>query len=246
MNKLGLLGYPLGHSRSPEKWNARFKNLGIDNSWSYSLFEVAQPENVLPFLKSIDGLKGFNITIPYKEFAVGLCQKLSTEAQSIGAVNTIKVTDSGEFWGFNTDAPALKVVIESFVNEPKGKSALILGTGGSSKAAIWACKSLGILFTLVSRTGSADTISYIDLTDDFISQQDIIIQATPIGMYPKTDEMPQIQVNGFRKGQFLIDLIYNPEVTLLMQEASKRGVEVTNGMQMLEIQADLAWEIFKG
>ena len=245
MNRLGLLGYPLGHSLSPEKWQARFQQSGLANDWSYSLFEVEHPDRIIPYLRGIEDLRGFNITIPYKELFLKHCHYLSPEAASIGAVNTVKVLENGHFSGFNTDAPALKAVIEGLIPHPFEISALILGTGGSSKAAEWACKNLGITYTLVSRSTKPNTLTYTALTEEIVSEKDLIIQTTPLGMYPNVEAMPEIPLNGLRKGQFLIDLIYNPEVTLLMREAANRGVKAVNGMQMLQIQADLAWEIFK-
>lgn len=245
MNRLGLLGFPLGHSFSPNWWKVHFENLALSDTWSYQLFEVSDFEQALPLLKTIQGLRGFNVTIPYKERVLEFCTELSDEVKFIGAANTIKVMPNYAFKAFNTDGPALRSIIEVQTKAMTLESAIILGTGGSGKAASFACESLGIPFIKVSRFDKKGDWTYQNLPAELIKACDLIIQTTPLGMYPNEDAMPPLPIQYLRKGQLLIDLIYRPAETLLMKEAQKRGVRTINGMAMLELQAKLAWEIFK-
>jgi len=240
----GLIGYPLGHSWSAAYFNEKFRNEG-HASKSYQLFPLASLDEFQALIASLPELAGLNVTIPYKERIIPYLDQLDETARQIGAVNTIKITrEKGHIHtkGFNTDAAGFYLTVKDHI---KRSNALILGTGGASKAVAFALQNLQIRYSFVSRNPrGAGTLSYNELTVDIIKDNKFIINTTPVGMYPNAGDCPPIPYDAIGKDHFLYDLIYNPEETGFIRQGKIRHAQTMNGMQMLINQADLAYEIF--
>ena len=237
MRKFGLIGFPLEHSFSPGFFKEKFSRENITDA-TYDLYPVEDIREVRPLLNE-PSIVGLNVTIPYKESIMPLLSELDHDAQAIGAVNTLK--RRGEKWmGYNTDHLAFKQSIEPLISG--NEQALILGTGGSSKAVAYALAALGIPFKKVSRT-SGD-LSYDQLTETVVQRHNILVNCTPVGMSPGADAIPEIPIQGLGEDHLVYDLIYNPLETRLMKEARGRGARVKNGLEMLEGQANASWKIW--
>jgi shikimate dehydrogenase len=246
MDKYGLIGFPLGHSFSISYFNEKFQNENIDAQ--YMNFEIPVIENLPVVLASNPELKGLNVTIPYKEKVIGYLDDISPEARAIGAVNVIRVTRKGGkpvLKGFNSDVIGFTRSIEPML-EKFHKKALILGTGGASKAINYGLKSLGLQTQFVSRSKKAGSILYEDVTPETIQEYNVIVNCTPLGMYPKANECPNLPYEAMDNHTILYDLIYNPDETLFMQNGAKQGATVKNGLEMLLLQAFASWEFWHG
>lgn|SRR5574344_66054 len=244
MDKYGLIGFPLGHSFSISYFNEKFQNEGIDAK--YMNFEIPVIENLPVILASNPELKGLNVTIPYKEKVIGYLDDLSAEARAIGAVNVIKVTRKGGksiLKGYNSDVIGFTRSIEPML-EKFHKKALILGTGGASKAVNYGLKSLGLETQFVSRTSQKGCISYNAITPELIKEYNVIVNCTPLGMYPNSNECPDLPYEAMDSHTILYDLIYNPDETLFMQKGAAKGATVKNGLEMLLLQAFASWEFW--
>ena len=244
MDKYGLIGFPLGHSFSISYFNEKFQNEGIDAK--YMNFEIPVIENLPVILASNPELKGLNVTIPYKEKVIGYLDDLSAEARAIGAVNVIKVTRKGGksiLKGYNSDVIGFTRSIEPML-EKFHKKALILGTGGASKAVNYGLKSLGLETQFVSRTSQKGCISYNAITPELIKEYNVIVNCTPLGMYPKVNEFPQLPYEGMNEKNLLYDLIYNPDETMFMRKGKAQGAVTKNGLEMLLLQAFASWEFW--
>lgn len=241
--RFGLIGRNISYSFSRTYFNAKFKNLGLED-YSYENFDldsIAEIEQrIIPYLDEIGGL---NVTIPYKEEIIPYLDEIDQEAEAIGAVNTIKVLPGNKLKGFNTDAYGFEQALRAKLTGGE-RRALVLGTGGASKAIVFVLQKLGMDFTMVSRAGGEQRISYDELDGTLIGGYDVLINCTPLGTYPNVAQRPPIPYEGLGQGHLLFDLIYNPEKTAFMQEGEKRGAKAINGMTMLENQADRAWEIW--
>lgn len=243
MKTFGLIGYPLSHSFSSKYFSDKFQNEGIKNC-EYKNFEIEKIDLLNDVIKSNPDLVGFNVTIPYKEQIIPFLDELSDEAQTIGAVNTVKVErngDSVKLIGHNTDAFGFK---ESLRPVMKGyhHKALILGTGGASKAVHYVLKDIGLDVFFVSRNPSeTNSISYDDLNEMAIKNFLLIINTTPLGTYPNIEECPNIPYEFLSDQHLLYDLVYNPETTLFMQKGMDQGAVARNGYAMLVQQAEGAW-----
>ncbi len=237
----GLIGYPLGHSFSKKYFENKFKEAASLNT--YNLFEIESADLVKDLFKN-NNLKGLNVTIPHKQGVIPLLNKLDKSAQLVGAVNVIKNKD-GFLTGFNTDYPAFRASLKSWLDNTNIK-ALVLGTGGASKAVIAALNDLKIPFQQVSRKNSPSTITYQELADnaDWVLQHTLIINTTPVGMAPNIDEAPEIPYALLTPFHYLYDLVYNPEETLFLKKGIIGGVKGKNGLEMLHLQAELAWDIW--
>ncbi len=237
----GLIGYPLGHSFSKKYFEDKFKKSGSLDT--YNLFETEAAHSVKALIKD-NNLKGINVTIPHKQAVIPLLDNLDRSAQLVGAVNVIK-NDGGFLTGFNTDYPAFRASLKSWLDNTNIK-ALVLGTGGASKAVIAALNDLKIPFQQVSRTKSAKTITYQELlkNSDWIIEHNLIINTTPVGMTPNTDEAPELPYNLLTPSHYLYDLVYNPEETVFLQKGNNIGAKGKNGLEMLHLQAELAWDIW--
>ncbi len=244
MDKYGLIGYPLGHSFSISYFNEKFANEGIDAQ--YINFEIPTIEALPEVLASNPELKGLNVTIPYKEKVIPYLDNVSPEARAIGAVNVIRVTHKGndvELKGFNSDVIGFTKSIESML-EKYHKKALILGTGGASKAINYGLRSLGLETVYVSRYERPDTIQYDKITPEVVQEYNVIVNCTPVGMYPHTEECPQLPYEAMDSHNILYDLIYNPDETMFMRRGAEFGANVKNGLEMLLLQAFASWEFW--
>lgn len=246
MDKYGLIGYPLGHSFSISYFNQKFADEGIDAV--YENFEISTISLLHEIIDSNPNLKGLNVTIPYKEKVIPYLDSISPEARAIGAVNVIKIIHEGKntiLKGFNSDVIGFTQSIEPML-EKHHKKALILGTGGSSKAIGFGLKSLGMETVSVSRFERPGTIQYSAITPEIIKEYNVIINCTPCGMYPNVDECPELPYQAMDNRNILYDLIYNPDKTLFMEKGERYGANVKNGLEMLLLQAFASWEIWNG
>ena len=244
MDKYGLIGYPLGHSFSIGYFNEKFQNECIDAT--YENFEIPSIENLTEILDTNPELKGLNVTIPYKEKVISYLDSISPEARAIGAVNVIKVTHKGnktELKGYNSDVIGFTQSIEPLL-ERYHKKALVLGTGGASKAIIFSLKSLGIETLTVSRFERHGCVRYEDITPEMIKEYNVIVNCTPCGMYPQTDDCPNLPYEAMDSHTLLYDLIYNPDETLFLKKGKAQGATVKNGLEMLLLQAFASWNFW--
>lgn len=239
MKKYGLLGKSLQHSFSPAFFKDYFQSNCIEAA--YQLIELASIEDALPFL---DGsFQGLNVTVPYKESILPFLDELTPEAQAIGAVNTLAFRE-GKTLGHNTDAYGFQQSIKPFLTF-EHERALILGTGGSSKAVAHVLKTLGIEVNYVSRNGvGTNVFSYEAVNESMLSACKLIVNCTPVGMYPLSDACPLNDLKGVGERHLVVDLIYNPEETSLLQQARSQGAAVLNGLPMLHAQALKSWEFW--
>lgn len=244
MDKYGLIGYPLGHSFSIGYFNEKFQNEGIDAE--YINFEIPNIEDLVEVIDSNPELKGLNVTIPYKEKVMLYLDSISPEARAIGAVNVIRITRKGNkvlLKGFNSDVIGFRQSIEPLL-EKCHKKALILGTGGASKAVDHGLRSLGLETVFVSRYERPDTIQYGMITPEVIQEYNVIVNCTPVGMYPHSDECPNLPYEAMNHETLLYDLLYNPDETLFMKKGAEHGATVKNGLEMLLLQAFSSWEFW--
>jgi len=246
MDKYGLIGYPLGHSFSVGYHNQRFADEGINAK--YVNFEIPTIDQLIEVLSQNPELKGLNVTIPYKERVMPFLDYVSPEARSIGAVNVIRVVHNGqnvELRGYNSDVIGFTQSIEPMLEKHHTK-ALVLGTGGASKAVAYGLRSLGLETVFVSRYERPGTIQYKSITPDVVQEYNVIVNCTPVGMYPKTNECPLLPYEALTERNILYDLIYNPDETLFMKKGIERGAQVKNGLEMLLLQAFASWEFWNG
>ena len=245
MKRYGLIGYPLGHSFSKNFFNEKFHSENIDAE--YVNFEIPTIEDFNKIIKANPTLCGLNVTSPYKEQVIGYLDELDKDAAAIGAVNVIKIErikGKTRLTGFNSDVMGFTQSIESLL-EPHHKKALILGTGGASKAINYGLHKLGLETKFVSRSKrNENTITYDDITPEIMEEYKVIVNCTPTGMYPKADECPNIPYDLLTPEHLLYDLLYNPDTTLFMKNGSDRGAIVKNGLEMLLLQAFGAWDIW--
>jgi shikimate dehydrogenase len=247
MKKYGLIGYPLGHSFSKDFFNRKFKSEQIDAEYiNFQIEDVKELKNVL---KENPTLCGMNVTLPYKTQVMPLLDEIDKDARLIGAVNVIKFIKGGRFnklklKGYNSDITGFKESIEPLLNPEIHRQALILGTGGASKAVYHGLKQLGIEVQFVSLFQEEDCITYDEITPEWIEDFTIIINATPLGMYPHVEECPDIPYNKITSKHLLYDLVYNPDETLFMRKGKEKGATVKNGLEMLLLQAFVSWDIW--
>lgn len=244
MEKYGLIGYPLGHSFSVGYFNEKFQNEGIDAE--YVNFEIPQINMLPEVIASNPDLVGLNVTIPYKEKVISYLDHVSPEARAIGAVNVIRIIHKGKnviLKGYNSDVIGFTQSIEPRL-ETYHKKALILGTGGASKAINFGLKSLGLETVFVSRYERPGTIQYEKLTPEDIKEYNVIVNCTPCGMFPHTNECPNLPYEAMDSHTLLYDLIYNPDETLFLYKGKQQGATVVNGLEMLLLQAFASWEFW--
>ena len=244
MKKFGIIGMPLGHSFSPGYFNEKFQNEGIDAE--YVNFEIPQINMLPEVIASNPDLVGLNVTIPYKEKVISYLDHVSPEARAIGAVNVIRIIHKGKnviLKGYNSDVIGFTQSIEPRL-ETYHKKALILGTGGASKAINFGLKSLGLETVFVSRYERPGTIQYEKLTPEDIKEYNVIVNCTPCGMYPHTNKCPNLPYEAMDSHTLLYDLIYNPDETLFLYKGKQQGATVVNGLEMLLLQAFASWEFW--
>lgn len=242
----GLIGYPLGHSFSAKYFAEKFKKENIDEV--YKLFPIPELNLLESLLEEYPELKGFNVTIPYKKSIFGYLDKISEDAATIRAVNVVKIKHSQNdnrliLTGYNTDWRGFTDSLLPLLNH-EIKNALVLGNGGAAAAVIYALKKMGISVTVVSRTPKSGMIGYNQIDDKIIEKNLLIVNTTPLGMYPNTNTCPPIPYNLLTSRHICYDLVYNPEVTEFMRRAKQYGAIAMNGLEMLHLQAEFSWKIW--
>ena len=243
MRRYGLIGHPLKHSLSRHLFNEKFEYEGLD--CLYQHFDLKTLEELDEVMERYPDLCGFNVTIPYKEAIIPLLDEIDTVAQDVGAVNVVKITE-GKLKGYNTDVYGFEKLLNRAINGKTIDHALVLGTGGASKAVQYVLKQKGIPFSTVSRDDAKGDFTYDTLNDDILRQNHLIINTTPLGMAPQIDNFPDLHYQALTNKHILIDLIYNPKETSFMELGKTWGAKVYSGMQMFEEQAKQTWEIFNG
>lgn len=243
MDTYGLLGYPLGHSFSRRFFEEKFKKENINAQ--FNNFEIDSIDKFTKILKSNPTLKGLSVTIPYKETIIPFIDELSEEAKIINAVNSIQISRKGNIIrtkGYNTDAYGFKLSLLDFIKGNKS-DAIILGTGGASKAIEYTLNNLNIKYKIASRAPQENQIAYSSI-NEIINTHKIIINTTPLGMFPNIETYPLIPYEELDKSYYLYDLTYNPELTTFMKKGLENGANVKNGLEMLHLQAEKSWEIW--
>lgn len=251
----GLIGKVLGHSFSAKYFNNKFAKENIPAH--YNLFPLETVDMLPSLIEQHSSLVGLNVTIPYKVEVMKFLDSLSEEAKGIGAVNVIKIfrdSSSGKYSlkGFNSDAygftESLKQVFAdagySPANDISKPMSLVLGTGGASKAVVWSMRNLGFETQLVGRTHRDDCLAYSELTQEMVSKAKVVVNCTPLGMSPNVDSAPPFSYEHLHSGQICFDLVYNPADTLFMKLCKDHGCIVSNGLEMLRLQAVGAWKIW--
>ena len=248
MDTYGLIGYPLLHSFSAKYFTEKFYQEGINAEYlNFEIEDILEIRRVILFNQH---LRGLNVTIPYKEKIIPFLNDISDEAKAIGAVNVIKVDRKPHdmyfyhLTGYNTDYLGFKKSISPYIDFQKQNKALILGTGGASKAINQALLDLNIKTQFVSRTFREGVITYKDITKDVLDDHLIIVNATPVGTFPDSNDCPNIPYSLLTPNHLLFDLVYNPVETLFLKKGKERGASVKNGEEMLKLQAEAAWAIW--
>ena len=243
----GLLGYPLGHSFSARYFADKFQQLGLKAR--YLNFEYPSVAAALDEILRQPGLKGFNVTIPYKQQIMPYLKGLSPEAEKIGAVNVVKVlrdaaTGSPQLYGYNSDVLGFVRSFQPLLRPEVHRQALVLGTGGASRAVLYGLHSLGIATHSVSRHPGPGLWTYEQLTPEVLAACKVIVNCTPLGMYPRVDTLPSLPYEALTPDHYLFDLVYNPGLTAFLQRGQQQGAVVKNGLEMLHLQAEAAWDIW--
>jgi shikimate dehydrogenase len=239
----GLIGYPLGHSFSKKYFTEKFVREGIQDC-QFELYPIESISEFPQLLDSESSLEGLSVTIPYKEQVIPYLDALDPACAQIGAVNCIRIRD-GKKTGFNTDYLGFKQSLQSWLGT-EIPNALVLGTGGASKAVQQALRDLGIHYRIVSRTQREGQLTYSELKEqpEWLASYPLIINTSPLGTYPQVDDMADIPLEQLHATHRVYDLVYNPPITRLMQECISRGGTAKNGQDMLELQAEAAWSIW--
>lgn len=247
MRVYGLIGYPLGHSFSRNYFSEKFKNAEISDC-KYENFPIDSIHQLPDLIASESELTGLNVTIPYKEKVLPFLDQIDDEAQNIGAVNTIKIErseDAFQLKGYNTDEYGFRESLVPLLN-PGVKNALVLGTGGASRAVVHALGKLGITPHLVSRAREKGDFCYADLDRGILKEHLLIVNTTPLGTFPDIMEYPPVPYEYITTDHILYDLIYNPSLTFFLKQGKNRGAGIKNGHEMLVLQAEKSWEIWNG
>lgn len=241
MRLFGLIGYPLSHSFSKRYFTDKFEKEEINNC-RYENFSIPSIDELHKILDDNPGLEGLNITIPYKEQVIPFLHEASDVVKHLGACNCIKIT-AGKLFGHNTDVTGFEQTLNIKLR-PHHKKALVLGSGGASKAVQYVLRKKGIEFLVVSRSDNSNFISYESLTNEIIQEYQLIINTTPLGMQPHTELYPSIPYLALTTQHYLYDLIYNPAQTIFLQKGDEKGAAIQNGSEMLVIQAEESWKIW--
>lgn len=242
MRTFGLIGHPLGHSFSQRYFTDKFAAMGLAEECEYLNFDIESIDRLPEVLAQHPNLQGFNVTIPYKEQIIPLLDDVSEGARQIGAVNCVRV-DGGRLVGHNTDVFGAGLTIDHLTEGVPCK-ALVLGSGGASKAVREALRLRNIDYQLVSRRAEGGAITYDNLTEEIMQSHTLIINTTPLGMYPRVYVAPDIPYQWLGSEHRLFDLIYNPSETLFMRRGAAQGAKTASGGEMLVEQAEKSWEIW--
>ena len=242
MKRFGLIGKRLGHSFSAKYFAEKFEREGLQGC-DYSLYELPEIECVKEFMHTPD-LVGFNVTIPYKQQIIPYLDALDAQAREVGAVNCVKIERDGRRVGYNTDVDGIRLSLDKLLGGEKVGSALVLGTGGASQAVQYVLRERGIDYKVVSREKNKADLTYDDLTQEVMAAHRLIINASPVGMYPACDNCPDIPYAMLSGSHFLFDLVYNPLTTRFMELGAEQGAATLSGIDMLYAQAESAWRIW--
>ncbi|GAB4189040.1 MAG: shikimate dehydrogenase [Thermoflexibacter sp.] len=244
MRIFGLIGKKLTHSFSKKYFTEKFEREHIKQV-VYELFELPSVDDFPQLIDNQENLKGLNVTIPYKLEILPFLHEIDPAAERIGAVNVIKIHENKKLKGYNSDYYGFKISLEKFLAGNTEVKALILGTGGASKAVKVVLEDLNIPYRYVSRNSEkTDILTYNQLNKDIFSSHQLIVNTTPLGMYPLIETCPEIPYHLLGENHYLYDLVYNPENTLFMQKGAENGAKVKNGLEMLYLQAEKSWEIW--
>jgi shikimate dehydrogenase len=241
VRQFGLIGFPLSHSFSKGYFANRFSSENILDA-QYENYPIESIDLFLDLWKNNPALKGLNVTIPYKKLVIPFLQHPSSVVQSIQACNCIKLHE-GVLYGYNTDVIGFEQSLLPYL-QPHHQKALIFGTGGAAAAVEWVLQKLGIAYQLVSRTASEGCITYASLTPDVIAANTLLINTSPVGMFPNIEEAPSLPYEAITSKHHLYDLVYNPAVTQFLAKGAAQGASTQNGLEMLHLQADASWEIW--
>jgi shikimate dehydrogenase len=242
LKQYGLLGKNINYSFSRKYFADKFEREQI-KSCTYNNFDIPNIDGFIKIIKETENLMGLNVTIPYKQEVIPLLDALSIEAQEIGAVNTITLNKEGKTKGYNTDCYGFEESIKPLL-QAHHTHALILGTGGASKAVLYVLKNLNIQTTIVSRFKGENTITYEEIDDNCIEKHSIIINCSPVGTSPNTEQFPKLPYSNLGAQHLVYDLIYNPAETVFLKKSKEKGAVTKNGYEMLVLQAEKAWEIW--
>jgi shikimate dehydrogenase len=242
MKVFGLIGKPLSHSFSQRWFTERFERDGLMDH-RYDLFPLNSIDEFAKLVHGTPGLAGLNVTIPYKQTVMPLLEAIDPLAAAVGAVNTIAIRD-GRTIGFNTDVEGFRSTLLPLLDGAKPR-ALVLGTGGASRAVAYVLRELGIKFRMVSRSPERGDLTWEQLDPIVTKVCTLIINTTPLGTYPEVEETPPLPYWTIGRGHILVDLVYNPAETRFMRHGREHGARVVNGLNMLEAQAEAAWRIWR-
>lgn len=244
MNVYGLIGYPLSHSFSKKYFTEKFENENIADT-KYELFEIRDIADFPKIIANNPNLRGLNVTLPYKEAVIKYLDDVAESAKKINAVNVIKIGKNGKMVGYNSDYYGFKNSLFRFLPDNyKGMKALVLGSGGAAKAVKAVLEDLQIPYLIVSRKLDPGTILYEQINDEHVKDYKLVINTTPIGMYPNVKDSPYLPYSLFTAEHYFYDLVYNPLETLFMMKGKARGAKTKSGLEMLHLQAEKAWEIW--
>jgi shikimate dehydrogenase len=242
MRKFGLIGYPLSHSFSPKYFNDKFEKEGLTDC-NYSAYPISDIILLEGLIATNPALKGLNVTIPYKKQVIPYLDYQSDAVQKISACNCIKI-DSGNLYGYNTDVVGFEKSLLPLLTKNHSK-ALILGTGGAAAAVQYVLEKLEIDFLFVSRSKTSNhSLTYSDVSAEILNEYKLIINTSPVGMYPGVNECPDLPYEHITSEHYLYDLVYNPAQTLFLQKGIERGAVIKNGAEMLVLQAEESWRIW--
>jgi len=245
MRKFGLIGYPLGHSFSKQYFNDKFRREKITDC-SYENYPISEISQLKDIIKSEPELCGMNVTIPYKTKVISFLDFIAEEAYEIGAVNVIKIEKEKNkpiLYGYNSDYVGVSDSLKQYLDN-EVKQALILGTGGASKAVNYALQKAGVTVRFVSREKSAGVLTYSELTSKILATTQLIVNSTPLGMFPNIKSLPDINYKSLSNKHILFDLVYNPEITAFLQKGIEQGCTIITGTKVLVSQAERAWQIW--
>ncbi len=242
MAKYGLIGRNIGYSFSKAFFSTKFEQEKRKDT--YHNFDIEDISKLKEIATKESGIKGLNVTQPYKQSVIPLLDRIDKEAKKIGAVNTIKILKDGRLAGYNTDHYGFAKSLANFL-PVSNKTALILGSGGASKAIRYVLEAMAFEFRVVSRTKTEDHLTYAELNQEIIERHSLIVNCTPVGTFPNVQDCPDIPYQFITNKHLLFDLIYNPRETEFLKRGFAKGAKVSNGLKMLEYQAKKAWAIWK-
>lgn len=242
MRRYGLIGRPLGHSASAARFGEKFSREGIDAE--YRLYELPTIGELPALLAATPDLAGLNVTIPYKQAVLPYLDALTYEAEAVGAVNCIRREADGRLAGHNTDVEGVRVSLDLLLGAEQPEEALVLGTGGASQAVQYVLAERGIPYALVSRTAGKGNYTYDDLPTEAVERSRLVVNASPVGMWPDVDRAPRIPYAYVTPGHFLLDVVYNPPLTAFLDYGRQRGARTLGGGAMFEAQAEASWRFW--